>query len=499
MNIVTIQPQPIQGYRLILGYLGMLCMLIGGITLLPLLTLFFYPQDGKEAIYFLLPGMIAILVGFLFYQLIRGKEKGRLARNQDAVIVVSCWLLAIIITAFPFMLSGHYDFTRAVFETTSGWSTTGLSVVDVTHTSHLFLMHRSTILFFGGVGLVVIMLSVLSDTYGMRLYNAEGHSDRLLPNVIKSARIILIIYFCYISAGVVLYVICGMPIFDAIIHSIGALSTGGFSNQADSIAHYHSISIEIITMVLMILGNINFLAHLFLLRGKFRNFFYYCEIRFQFILIAFAIPIIAFLLVNNLQYLFGDSFRLAAFQVISALTTTGFQTMSSFQGLPASFMLIMIILQLIGGGIGSTAGGIKQYRVYVMVKHVIWHLRSLFHSQKMLYTHKIYKVESKEKIESAEILSCSTYIFMYLVIFLLGSLLLSLFGFSLQDAMFEFSSALSTVGLSTGIMNYHAADAILWIGTFGMFVGRLEIYVVIMALLRLRKDGHHYLHTLKKA
>ena len=117
----------------------------------------------------------------------------------------------------------------------------------------------------------------------------------------------------------------------------------------------------------------------------------------------------------------------------------------------------------------------------------------------MLYTHKIYKVERKEKIESAEIFSCSTYIFMYLVIFLLGSLLLSLFGFSLQDAMFEFSSALSTVGLSTGIMNYHAADAILWIGTFGMFVGRLEIYVVILAILRLRKDGYHYLHTLKKA
>ena len=104
MKIVTIQPQPIQGYRLILGYLGMLCMLIGGITLLPLLTLFFYPQDGKEAIYFLLPGMISILVGFLFYQLIRGKEKGRLARNQDAVIVVSCWLLAIVITAFPFKM-----------------------------------------------------------------------------------------------------------------------------------------------------------------------------------------------------------------------------------------------------------------------------------------------------------------------------------------------------------------------------------------------------------
>ena len=107
-----------------------------------------------------------------------------------------------MICALPFLLSGNYTFTQAVFETTSAWSTTGLSVVDVEHTSHLFLMHRSTILFFGGIGLVLVMLSVLSDTYGMRLYAAEGHNDRLLPNLLKSARIILTMYLCYILSGV---------------------------------------------------------------------------------------------------------------------------------------------------------------------------------------------------------------------------------------------------------------------------------------------------------
>lgn len=117
------------------------------------------------------------------------------------------------------------------------------------------------------------MLSVLSDTYGMRLYAAEGHSDRLLPNLLKSARIIITIYLCYILSGVVLYVLFGMSPFDAIIHSIGALSTGGFSSRAQSIGYYNSVPIEMITIVLMILGNINFLAHLFLIRGKFRNFF----------------------------------------------------------------------------------------------------------------------------------------------------------------------------------------------------------------------------------
>ena len=123
-----------------------------------------------------------------------------------------------------------------------------MSVVDVEHTSHLFLMHRSTILFFGGIGLVLVMLSVLSDTYGMRLYAAEGHNDRLLPNLLKSARIILTMYLCYILSGVALYCLFGMPLFDALIHSIGALSTGGFSSHAQSIGYYDNIWIEMITI-----------------------------------------------------------------------------------------------------------------------------------------------------------------------------------------------------------------------------------------------------------
>ena len=170
-----------------------------------------------------------------------------------------------------------------------------MSVVDVEHTSHLFLMHRSTILFFGGIGLVLVMLSVLSDTYGMRLYAAEGHNDRLLPNLLKSARIILTMYLCYILSGVALYCLFGMPLFDALIHSIGALSTGGFSSHAQSIGYYDNIWIEMITIVLMLLGNINFLAHLFLIRGKLRNFFQYCEIRFSFLVIALAVPVLGFL------------------------------------------------------------------------------------------------------------------------------------------------------------------------------------------------------------
>ena len=495
MNSILYETKPICGYRLILGYLGVLLMLIGGITLLPLLTLFFYPQDAHEASCFILPGVGSIVIGYLLYFLIRGKEKGKLARNQDAIIVVGCWIMAIFITALPFVLTGKYNLTQAMFETTSAWSTTGLTVVDVEQTSHLFLMHRSTVLFFGGVGLVLIMLSVFSDSYGMRLYNAEGHSDRLLPNLIKSSRIILSIYFCYVVSGVLLYVMCGMPVFDALIHSIGALSTGGFSNRAESIAYYNSFSIEMVSIVLMILGNINFLAHLFLIRGKFKNFFHYCEIRCQVLLLAFATPIMAFILMNSLGVLASDGFRIAIFQAVSALTTTGFQTVPSFNNLPSSILFVMILLQLVGGGTGSTAGGIKQYRICVLSKSLVWHIQSKFHSNKLIYTHKIHKVNQLEKVTQTEISACGLYIFLYLLIFFTGSFLLTLYGFNLEDCMFEFSSALSTVGLSSGIMTYSSPSLVLWIGIVGMFVGRLEIYIVFMAIARLHQDLKQSIHN----
>lgn len=483
-----LKPKEISGLPLLIGYIGVFMMIIGCIILLPLITILFYPQDAIEAKYFIIPGIMSLLIGYLLYFNIRGKEKGKLQRNQDALIVVLCWVLAIVISGLPFYLSGQYTFTQSMFEATSGWSTTGLSVVDVDHTSHLFLMHRSFILFFGGVGLVLIMLSVLSDTYGLRLYHAEGHSDRLLPNLIKSARFILTIYLCYIIGGAILYIIAGMNVFDAIIHSIGALSTGGFSSHSESIAYFHSEWIELITIGLMILGNINFLAHLYLIRGKFKAFFQYCEIRFSFILIALATPAITVLFIKAFNIPLSQALRDAVFQVVSALTTTGFQTIPSFHNLPSAILLIMIVLQLIGGGIGSTAGGLKQYRVYVLCKGVYWKLKSMLFSDKVVHAHKIKKVNCKENLNQQELSQIGVYAFLYITIFFLGTFVLCCFGYSVQDSMFDFSSALSTVGLSTGIMNAHAPTLVLWTGTIGMFFGRLEIYIIFLAAIRFGKD-----------
>ena len=390
------------------------------------------------------------------------------------------------------MMTGNYDFTQAVFECTSGWSTTGLSVVDVTRCPRIFLLYRSIMLFFGGVGLVLVMVSVLSDRHGMRLYSAEGHSDRLLPNLVKSARMIIAIYMGYILSGTLLYMFFGMDWFDGLNHSIAALSTGGFSTKAESIGYYDSLGIELVTIVLMLLGCTNFLAHLFLIRGKLKTFFRYCEVRFMLMICGFFTPVVAVLLLYaGLSGNVGQGFRDGLFQVVTALTTTGFQTVDSFAAFSSPLLLVMTLLMLVGGGTGSTAGGIKQIRVWIALKSLYWSMRSRISRKRTVYSDSIQKLDGKEFLTAQGRLDTLEFIGVYLCVFMLGTMVLCMCGFDIGDSMFEFASALGTVGLSVGITSYDASPAVLWTETAGMFVGRLEIYVVFVAAVQLGREIRH--------
>ena len=167
----------LKGGRLIAGYMGIVMILAGIITMLPLFTLFFYPEEIGQAQYFVAPGVSAILAGYLMSLVLRGRKAGRLEKNQEMIVVLGTWIIVIFVTAMPFVLTGNYTVTQAVFETTSGLSTTGLTVVNTGTAPRIFLIHRTVLLFFGGIGLVLVMTSVLSDVYGMRLYHAEGHKN----------------------------------------------------------------------------------------------------------------------------------------------------------------------------------------------------------------------------------------------------------------------------------------------------------------------------------
>jgi trk system potassium uptake protein TrkH len=465
---------------------GVLIMMVGGLILLPLVALPFYPQEVGWSVCFLLPAGIAILAGFLLKRLDPGQEIA-LSLKQDAVIVVGVWIVGTLFSSMPFVLSGMLDFSQAYFEAMSGWTTTGLSVVDVTAAPHVFLLFRSMMQFFGGLGFILLVVSALSETFGMRLYTAECHSDKLLPNLARSARMIFKIYIGYFIAGVVLYVWAGMPVFDAVNISMAALSTGGFAVTPDSIAAYNSFPIELISVVLMILGATNFLAHMLLIKRKFKTFFRIGETRFMFLLLGILIPLVAVVSLQSVYDNLGEAFRVSLFNITSALTTTGFSTVA-YNNWPAFSWLILVAMMIIGGGIGSTAGGIKYGRIYLLLKMFFWNLKRKFLPERSINELSIYRPEGKVYVTNDFYADAANYFFLYLFVLFIGTGLLASLGYSFQDSLFEFTSALGTVGLSVGVTTPDMPPLALWTMTAGMLLGRLEMYVIFIAVIKVSKD-----------
>ena len=460
---------------------GKLMVMIGLLVIDPVAILPFYPRDIGYAIYFLLPGLLSILAGGLVCAF--GKREtyfssDRLKAQQHSNNTVRfTWFLGIIVGAMPFFLSGQLKFVQAIFESVSGWTTTGLSVMDVTQTPHIFLFYRSFMQYCGGLGFVLMMVMLVSGKRSMDLFNAEGHPDKLMPNLKQTAQTIFEMYIIFLIVGTAAYVICGMPLFDSLCHAMCSLSTGGFSTKLNSIGEYRSLPIEIVTIVLMLIGTTNFAVLLLLLRGKWRQAFQVSEVRFLFLLLLIFVPVMALSLSGSMG--FGAGLRHALFNAASVLSTTGYATMS-YENWPSFTIGLMILLMLIGGGIGSTAGGLKLTRVYLILRMIGLNVKRKLLSQRCVDAPTYVKAQGRTKIDGELCSDTVGFVGCYLLLFLAGALLLTLTaGCGLETAMFEFASALGTVGLSIGLTGPMTNNATLIVEMIGMILGRLEIFIVL--------------------
>ena len=353
-----------QRYRGILGYTGMIIGIEGAIILLPLLCLPFYGNEIAISRGFALPGLLMLVAGWGLSRLCLPEDAFYLSYQEGPVIVLLSWITAVLAGAIPFLVTLDLNFTQAVFESTSGWTTTGLSVVNVATAPHLVLFYRSVLQYAGGAGFAIIVLSALAGPPGTALGAAEGREGQLVPHVRRSAKLVASMYGCYALVGMAALRAVGMGWFDALNHSFSAVSTGGFSTQPQSIGHWHSPSVEAVTIVLMLLGATSFLTAYMLLTGKFQSIKRNGELRLQFALLLFFIPVLFFGATSSLYPGLHKALRVAIFEAVSALSTTGFSTVG-YEGWGGLGWLVLIVLMLIGGGTGSTAGGMKQYRVYI--------------------------------------------------------------------------------------------------------------------------------------
>jgi trk system potassium uptake protein TrkH len=400
--------------------------------------------------------------------------------------------LVVLFSTWPFIATEGLSFSQAVFESMSGWTTTGLSVVDVEKAARTTLLWRSTIQLLGGAGLAIIMMSAILGPTGVGVSSAEGRSEQLVPNIKRSARLVLVMYVCYAAAGTLAYRLAGMTWFDAVNHAFAAISTGGFSTRSESIGYWDSPAIEAVSIPLMILGNLSFVTAWFFWRGQIRTVARNGEVRLFTLLVPLASAALFFLTSTSLYPYLGKSLRVAVFETVSALTTTGFSTVgySNWNGFG---LALLLGLMLIGGGTCSTAGGIKQFRIHLLWRALVLEIRRLAAPRNAVLESTLWEGERRVFLNDEQVRQTSVFVFLYLALFATGVLLLCSCGFSLEHSLFEFASALGTVGLSIGVTSPEMPGSALWAESLAMFLGRLEFLVVIASLFKLGGDACNYL------
>ena len=475
-------------YQAILSYTGVILLMGAGLILTPLAALFFWPHEWRFAFTgFILPSFVLGLLGTFMWKFFRREGLVVLTVQEGGVIVVLSWLVVCLGSSWPFIALQGLDFTQAIFESVSGWTTTGLSVVDVTKASHLILLWRSTMQLAGGAGLAIIMIAAIAGPVGPGLSAAEGRSEQLVPQVRESAKIVTTIYAGYAVIGTMALWLAGMGPFDAVNHAFAAISTGGFSTRPESIGYWDSATIETVVIALMILGNLNFLTAYLLLQGKLRAVLRNGEVRLMAVFLPATALICFWLVCRSLYSTLGKQVRVAVFEMVTALTTTGFSTVS-YQNWNSLGFLLLIALMLIGGGTCSTAGGMKQYRIFVLFKSIVWDLRRAFLPRTAVVENFIWRGEQRDFLNETRIRQVATFVFLYLATYTAGTAVLAAHGYSLNESLFEFASAIGTVGLSIGVTAASSPPLVLWTESCGMILGRLEFFVIFIGLIKIFRD-----------
>lgn len=478
----------IQRYAAIFSSVGVILLLAGIIMLTPILLLIAYPEEIQNLLSFCIPAGCIFLLGITLRKIFGYQTQISLSIQEGGVIVLISWTLVILFSSWPFVTISGLSFPLALFESVSGWTTTGLSVIDLTNAGPMILFWRSVIQLAGGAGLAIIMMSAIVGPTTVSIPTAEGRSDQLLPHIRQSARLVLFIYSCYAIVGTLAYRMAGMSLFDAVNHAFCAVSTGGFSTRPDSIGYWDSFAIEAVTLPLMLLGNLSFVTAWIIWQGKLDYVARNSEIRLLSFIVPLSVATMFILTCHALYPHFDQSSRVAVFQVVTAITTTGFSTVG-YGNWNGFGLLVLIVLMLVGGGTCSTAGGIKQFRIYLLWKLLMWEIKRYFMPRTAVIEIPIWEANRRVFINDQRVRQVAIFVFLYLVTYLFGVMLLCACGYNLSDSLFEFASAIGTVGLSVGVTSPQMPAAVLWAEIFAMFLGRLEFMVIIVSLAKIVRDS----------
>lgn len=462
-------------FKIILKLLSFIFVIEACAFSLCLPVAFIYNEPLKP---FLLSILTLIVPYVLFRFLSRTNTKGEIQNHEALLSVVFGWFIMILLGIMPYIFSGSIPhFINAIFESTSGFTTTGSSILtDIEALPKSVLFWRSLTHWVGGIGIISLVIIILPslDVGGYRIFSLESSlQEKIRPRIKTIGRSLLAIYLLLTFSQVIMMMLGGMNLYESLCHSFGTVATGGFSPKNNSLAGY-SPYIQYVTTFFMFLAGVNFLVHFQILMGNFKKAFTNEELRFYLKVVVLAALFIMAILFFKTNKPFEEIFRSSFFYVVSTVTCTGFATEDYLLWPTAAWMAIFLLL-FVGGSTGSTAGGIKLARHLLVLKNIKSAL------SKAVHRNGVYPIKLNGIVVSDETnRSILTFVLLYLVVFIVLTFLLILDGLDVPGAASSIATALGGIGPGIGsvgpVANFaHLHDFSKSIMSLAMFIGRLEL------------------------
>ena len=470
-------------YKTVFFTLGILQIILGIFMLIPLIVQFIYNEIDSS---FFGASIVTIIFGTLFFLSNLDHDK-KLSLQQAFLLTALSWLSIAIFGSLPFILSNfEFSFTNAFFESMSGITTTGSTIIsNLESMPKAILFWRAILQWLGGIGIIVMAITLMPimNVGGMQLFKISNNdsSEKILPKSKEIALRLIYIYSGLTGLCAITYQIFGMSIFDSLTHSMTTIATGGFSNYNESIGFFNSISIEISAMIFIILGSLPFISYIKFLNGNRKVFFLDIQIKafLKIIFISIIILSIYLTITSSNQLNLMSIF----FNVISILTGTGYVN-AQFDSWGGFSLILFLVLMFIGGCAGSTTCGIKIFRIQILYSFVSNQLK------KIIYPKGVFVLKyDQNPVDNKFIASIISFIYMYLVIFFVITALLSLTGLDFITSISGAATSISNVGPGLGSIigpngNFSSLpDISKWILSLGMILGRLELFAILVLFL----------------
>lgn len=473
-------------FRLIIKFTGILLIILSGFMATAVLWSWYYHEvDTIRAL--AVSTVICLLSGILLYVSASGYDHRNIGKKEGYIIVTLTWISISAFGALPFFISGAIPgFTDAFFETMSGFTTTGATIlIDIESLPKGLLFWRSMTHWLGGMGIIVLTLAILPilGVGGMQLFVAEAPGttpSRLHPRITDTAKRLWGIYLIFTLAQTLLLMLGGMDLFESLCHAFSTMGTGGFSTRNDSLASF-SPYIQYVIILFMIIAGTSFSLHYYLLKGQFDKVLENEEFRTYLGVIGVFTFIFSVSIFLFHQAGIEKAFRDSLFQIVSIITTTGFITADYLQWKGYLWFLIFLLM-FTGGCIGSTGGGIKMIRIMILVKNTRLELKRLMHPMAVIPV----KLNGRA-IPPDIIQNFLAFFLLYMIIIMAGSATMTLFGLDFTTAIGATAATLGNIGPALGSLgpvgNYSdIATGGKWVLSFLMLIGRLEIFTVLLLL-----------------